>query len=96
MLIELSDTNQKGELLLEKVGLFEEDFEIFFCVLNETFLYSTDTIFPVTVYQITEIKPLSQKAIPILKQKLGDYKISTPMIKSLRKNTLRKVKKDFS
>lgn len=83
MLIELSDTNQKGELLLEKTGLFEEDFEIFFCVLNETFLYSTDTIFPVTVYQITEIKPLSQKAIPILKQKLGDYKISTPIEKIL-------------
>lgn len=83
MLIELSDTNQKSELLLEKVGLFEEDFEIFFCVLNETFLYSTDTIFPVTVYQITEIKPLSQKVIPILKQKLGDYKISTPIDKIL-------------
>lgn len=79
MLIELSDSNQKSELLLEKVGLFEEDFEIFFCVLNETFLYLTDTIFPVTIYQITEIKPLSQKAIPILKQKLGDYKISTPI-----------------
>lgn len=83
MLIELSDTNQNGELLLEKVGLFEEDFEIFFCVLNETFLYSTDTIFPVTVYQITEIKPFSQKAIPILKQKLGDYKISSPIEKIL-------------
>lgn len=83
MLIELSDTNQKSELLLEKVGLFEEDFEIFFCVLSETFLYSTDTIFPVTVYQITEIKPLSKKAIPILKQKLGDYKISSPIDKIL-------------
>jgi hypothetical protein len=85
MLIELSDTNQKSELLLEKVGLFEEDFEIFFCVLSENFLFSTDTIFPVTVYQITEIKPLSQKVIPILKQKLGDYKISTPIDKILYK-----------
>jgi hypothetical protein len=83
MLIELSDIDQKSELLLEKVGLFEEDFEIFFCVLNETFLYSTDTIFPVTVYQIIEIKPLSQKAIPILQQKLGDYKISNPINKTL-------------
>lgn len=83
MLIELSDIDQKSELLLEKVGLFEEDFEIFFCVLNETFLYSTDTIFPVTVYQIIEIKPLSQKAIPILQQKLGDYKISNPIDKTL-------------
>lgn len=83
MLIELFDENQKSETLLEKVGLFEEDFEIFFCVLNETFLYPTDTIFPVTVYQITEIKPLSEKVVPILKQKLGDYKISTPIDKVL-------------
>ncbi|MBK7691375.1 MAG: hypothetical protein IPJ31_09730 [Bacteroidetes bacterium] len=83
MLIQLFDANQKSETLLEKVGLFEEDFEIFFCVLNETFLYQTDTIFPVTVYQITEIKPLSEKVIPILKQKLGDYKISTPIDKTL-------------
>jgi hypothetical protein len=83
MLIELFDGNQKSETLLEKVGLFEEDFEIFFCVLNETFLYQTDTIFPVTVYQIIEIKPLSEKVIPILKQKLGDYKISTPIDKTL-------------
>jgi len=83
MLIELFDENQKGEILLEKVGLFEEDFEIFFCVLNETFLYPTDTIFPVTVYQITEIKPLSEKAIPILKQKLGNFKISSPIAKTL-------------
>lgn len=83
MLIELLDTNKKSETLLEKVGLFEEDFEIFFCVLNETFLYQTDTIFPVTVYQIIEIKPLSEKVIPILKQKLGDYKISTPIDKTL-------------
>lgn len=83
MLIELFDANQKSETLLEKVGLFEEDFEIFFCVLNETFLYPTDTIFPVTVYQITEIKPLSEKVIPILKQKLGDFKISTPIDKLL-------------
>lgn len=86
MLIELSDRNQKSETLLEKVGLFEEDFEIFFCVLNETFLYLTDTIFPVTVYQITEIKPLSEKVIPILKQKLGDFKISTPIDKVLYDN----------
>ena len=57
MLIELFDENQKGEALLEKVGLFEDDFEVFFCVLNETFLYTTDTIFQVTVHQITEIKP---------------------------------------
>jgi len=83
MLVELFDENQKGETLLEKVGLFEDDFEIFFCVLNETFLYSTDTIFQVTVHQITEIKPLSDKIIPILKQKLGDFKISTPIDKSL-------------
>lgn len=83
MLIELFDENQKGEALLEKVGLFEDDFEIFFCVLNETFLYTTDTIFQVTVHQITEIKPLSEKIIPILKQKLGDFKISTPVDKSL-------------
>jgi hypothetical protein len=83
MLIELFDANQKSETLLEKVGLFEEDFEIFFCVLNETFLYQTDTIFPVTVYQIIEIKPLSEKVIPILKHKLGDYKISTPIDKTL-------------
>lgn len=83
MLIELFDANQKSETLLEKVGLFEEDFEIFFCVLNETFLYQTDTIFPVSVYQITEIKPLSEKVVPILKQKLGDYKISTPIDKVL-------------
>jgi len=52
MLIDLSDTNQNSELLLEKLGLFEEDFEIFFCVLNETFLYSTDTIFPATSHQL--------------------------------------------
>jgi hypothetical protein len=83
MLIELFDENQKGEALLEKVGLFEDDFEVFFCVLNETFLYTTDTIFQVTVHQITEIKPLSEKIIPILKQKLGDFKISTPVDKSL-------------
>jgi hypothetical protein len=83
MLIELFDASQKSETLLEKVGLFEEDFEIFFCVLNETFLYKTDTIFPVLVYQITEIKPLSEKVIPILKQKLGDFKISTPVDKVL-------------
>ena len=83
MLIELFDENQKGEALLEKVGLFEDDFEVFFCVLNETFLYTTDTIFQVTVHQITEIKPLSEKIIPILKQKLGDFKISTPVEKSL-------------
>ena len=85
MLIDLFDANQKSETLLEKVGLFEEDFEIFFCVLNETFLYQTDTIFPVTVYQITEIKPLSEKVISILKQKLGDFKISTPIDKTLYK-----------
>ena len=85
MLIDLFDANQKSETLLEKVGLFEEDFEIFFCVLNETFLYQTDTIFPVTVYQITEIKPLSDKVISILKQKLGDFKISTPIDKTLYK-----------
>lgn len=83
MLIELFDGSQKSETLLQKVGLFEEDFEIFFCVLNETFLYQTDTIFPVTVYQIIEIKPLSEKAIPILKQKLGNYKITTPIDKTL-------------
>jgi hypothetical protein len=83
MLIELFDANQKSETLLEKVGLFEEDFEIFFCVLSETFLYPTSTIFPVTVYQITEIKPLSEKVIPILKQKLGAFKISTPIDKIL-------------
>ncbi|MBK6858881.1 MAG: hypothetical protein IPG95_01140 [Saprospiraceae bacterium] len=63
--------------------MFEDDFEVFFCVLNETFLYTTDTIFQVTVHQITEIKPLSEKIIPILKQKLGDFKISTPVDKSL-------------
>ena len=83
MLIELSDTNQKSETLLEKVGLFEEDFEVFFCVLNETFLYQTDTVFPVTVYQIMEIMPLSEKVISILKQKLGNFKISTPIAKTL-------------
>lgn len=83
MLIELFDANQKSETLLEKVGLFEEDFEIFFCILNETFLYQTYTIFPVTVYQITEIKPLSEKVIPILKQKLADFKISSPIDKIL-------------
>lgn len=94
MLIELFDVNQESKTLLEKVGLFEEDFEIFFCVLNETFLYTTDAIFQVTVHQITEIKPLSEKVIPILKQKLGDFKISTPIDKALyEKLHIEKLKK---
>jgi len=79
MIIELSDINQKSEQLLEKVGLFEEDFEIFFCVLNETLLARKDAIFPVTINQIIEIKPLSQNVVPILHQKLGNLKISTPI-----------------
>lgn len=83
MLIELFDDNQSSETLLEKVGMFEEDFEVFFCVLNETFLYKTDTIFPVLIYQITEIKPLHERVIPILKQKLGDFKISSATDKIL-------------
>ena len=98
MLIDLLDKNQNSKILLQKVGLFEEDFEIFFCVLNETFLYQTDTIFPVSVYQITEIKPLTEKIIPILKQKLGYFKISSPIDKviydKLHNEKLRKISFD--
>jgi len=86
MLIDLDNVNQDSQTLLEKVGLFEEDFEVFFCALSETFLYKTNTIFPVTVYQITDILPMSEKIIPILKQKLGDFKISSPIDKVLYDN----------
>jgi hypothetical protein len=98
MLIDLSDINSKTETLLAKVGLFEEDFEIFFCVLDEKCLKLNDKIFQVTVHQITEIKPLSAIILPILKEKLGGFKIGSPVDKilydKLHKGKLKKISYD--
>ena len=86
MLIDLNDEMQHIETLLFKVGMFEEDYEVFFCVIRDTFLNETEPIFPVSIHQIVSIKSLTESAVPILKQKLGDYQVDGSINNSMYNN----------
>jgi hypothetical protein len=72
-IIDISDVNQNISKLLDKVGEFEEDFEIFFCVLKPEVLKQETNLLKVSTYDILEIKPLHSNIINILNQKLGSF-----------------------
>lgn len=86
MLIDLTDEMQQRETLLFKVGMFEEDYEVFFCVIEDSFLKVKGPIFPVFIHQIISIKTLTESAVPILKQKLGEYKVDGSINKLMYDN----------
>lgn len=92
-IIDISDVNQNISKLLNKIGEFEEDFEIFFCVLNPEVLNQQTDILEVSTYNIIEIKPLHNNIVHILSQKLGNFvlgdAIDTNLYQKIRKERIR-------
>lgn len=86
MLIDLNDEMQHIETLLFKVGMFEEDYEVFFCVIEDSVLKVKEPIFPVFIHHIVAIKSLTESAVPVLKQKLGEYKVDGSINKLMYDN----------
>ena len=92
-LIDISDVNQNISILLNKIGEFEEDFEIFFCVLNPLVLNQQSDILEISTYNIIEIKPLHNNIVHILSQKLGNFvlgnAIDINLYQKIRKERIR-------
>jgi len=92
-IIDISDVNQNISKLLNKIGEYEEDFEIFFCVLNPEVLNQHSNILEISTYNIIEIKPLHSNITNILNQKLGNFvlgnAIDINLYQKIRKERIR-------
>ena len=82
-LIDFAKIDQNVSDLFDKIGLFEESFEVFFCVISPNFNMPDKEIFQLSIFEIVEIKPLSEKVKNVLQLKLGDYNISSPIDSTL-------------
>lgn len=89
-IIDLSDLNQDINYLIERIGCFEESFEVFFCVISPLIKLPKDDYYMISITDIVEIKPLTEKVKKVLQQKLGVNNVGDAIEYQLYEKIVRK------
>lgn len=85
VIIDLSNDEITGQLLIEKIGFFEEDYDVFFLEISNDNLKHNNPFLKLSLNDILNIIPLTEKASNILSNKLPDFKFSNPLDQKNRK-----------
>jgi hypothetical protein len=85
VIIDLSNDELTGKLLLERTGFFEEDFDVFFLEISNDNLKYDHQFFKLSLSEIINIIPLTEKGSNILSNKLPDFKFSNPLNQKIAK-----------
>jgi hypothetical protein len=77
--IDTSDETFTGQKILEKVGFFEEEYDVFFLEIPNDNLNNGEGPYKIPLSDVLNIIPLTEKGSNILSTKLPDFKFSNPI-----------------
>lgn len=77
--IDASDDALAGNKILEKVGFFEEEYDVFFLEIPNNYLNNKESTYKISLSDVLNIIPLTEKGSNILSAKLPDFKFSNPI-----------------